>query len=241
MNQTAPLLSIRGLSLVRGQRTILDNITLDVEPGEIVTVVGPNGAGKTTLLRTALGLLTATSGKVVKSPGIRIGYMPQRLHLDQTLPLTVERFLRLTERYSGELCHTSLQEVGAARLCNARIQELSGGELQRVLLARALIGNPELLVLDEPIQGVDVHGQAELYRLLTELRDRRGCAIMMVSHDLHLVMAATDRVVCLNHHVCCTGSPESVANNPAFLDLFGPQVVESLAFYSHSTTHRHQH
>jgi len=241
MKQTDPLLSIHELSLVRGQRAILDNITLEIEPGEIVTIVGPNGAGKTTLLRAALGLLAATSGKVIKQSGVRVGYMPQRLHLDQTLPLTVERFLRLTKRYSGELCLPCLQEVGAEKLCNARIQELSGGELQRVLLARALMGNPELLVLDEPIQGVDIHGQAELYRLLTELRDRRGCAILMVSHDLHLVMASTDRVVCLNHHVCCTGSPESVANNPAFLHLFGAKVVESLAFYSHSTTHRHQH
>jgi zinc transport system ATP-binding protein len=165
--------------------------------------------------------------------------MPQRLQIDPTFPLKVKRFLSMAgEAPDGRLAEL-LHEVGASHVLESPLQTLSGGELQRVLLARALIRNPELLVLDEPVQGVDVHGQLGLYQLIAQIRDKHNCAILMVSHDLHLVMAATDRVLCLNRHICCSGTPETVTNHPAYLELFGPQAVQHLAIYSHDKSHRH--
>ena len=165
--------------------------------------------------------------------------MPQRLAVDETLPLTVERFLRLGGKASPAARAAALDEVGAGRLADSPIQRVSGGEMQRVLLARALLREPDLLVLDEPVQGVDVAGQVELFGLITHIRNRRGCGVLMVSHDLHLVMAATDTVVCLNHHVCCTGRPEAVTRHPAYLELFGPLAAEGLAVYTHRHDHHH--
>lgn len=233
------LLEISDINLVIGQRQILHQVGLQLAPDEILTIIGPNGAGKTTLVRIALGLLQPTSGQVLRRPDISIGYMPQRLHLDPTFPLTVKRFLSMVGKQHRGKILPLLQEVGAAHVLESPMQGLSGGELQRVILARALMRDPDLLVLDEPVQGVDVHGQLELYQLITRIRDRRHCAVMMVSHDLHLVMAATDRVLCLNQHICCSGTPESVTNDPAYLELFGPQAVKNLAIYTHDQTHHH--
>ncbi len=223
--------------VARGE--ILSGVDLEVRRGEIVTIIGPNGAGKTTLLRVLLGLLTADAGTVTLAPGLRIGYMPQRLQIDAVLPLTVRRFLTLTGRYPLAALQQVLAEVGAPETLESPVQGLSGGEMQRVLLARALLREPDLLVLDEPAQGVDINGQVELFNLLSRLRQERGCAVLMVSHDLHLVMAATDRVICLNRHVCCTGTPEAVQESTAFLELFSPQVQQSLAIYSHQHDHHH--
>jgi zinc transport system ATP-binding protein len=233
------LLEINNVDLVFGQRQILQQISLKLAAGEILTIIGPNGAGKTTLVRIALGLLKPTAGHIARQPGIAIGYMPQRLHLDPTFPITVKRFLSMVGKQQSDHIEPTLQEVGATHILDSSIQSLSGGELQRVLLARALMRNPDLLVLDEPVQGVDVHGQLELYQLIARIRDQRHCAVMMVSHDLHLVMAATDRVLCLNQHICCSGTPESVTSDPAYLELFGPQAVGNLAIYSHDQSHRH--
>lgn len=210
----------------------LEQVSLTLKPCEILTLIGPNGAGKTTLVRVVLGLLNPSLGTVWQRPGLRIGYMPQRLQIDATLPLTVERFLRLLPRTSMAAAQQALERVGAEQVFKHPLHSLSGGELQRVLLARALLRNPELLVLDEPVQGVDVAGQAELYQLITELRDELGCGVLMVSHDLHLVMRATDRVICLNRHVCCSGHPEQVSHDPAFVELFG-RNAQSLAIYQH--------
>ena len=217
---------------------VLQQVQLALRPGEIVTLIGPNGAGKTTLVRTVLGLLKPDSGTVRRKPRLRIGYMPQKLHVDATLPLSVLRFLRLVPGVDRAAAQAALAEVGAEQVIDSPLQSISGGELQRVLLARALLREPELLVLDEPVQGVDVAGQAELYRLITQLRDRHGCGVLMVSHDLHLVMSATDQVVCLNRHVCCSGHPEQVSNDPAFVELFG-QDAKSLAIYHHHHDHSH--
>ena len=225
------------VQLARGE--ILSGVSLEISRGEIVTIVGPNGAGKTTLLRVLLGLLQPSSGRVVRTPGLRIGYMPQRIQIDPVLPLSVRRFLTLTGRRSRTDLERVLGEVGALAVIDSPIQGLSGGETQRVLLARALLRDPDLLVLDEPIQGVDVQGQLELFALIGRLRKERGCAVLMVSHDLHLVMAATDRVVCLNRHVCCTGTPEAVQGSAAFVELFSPQVVANLAIYAHQHDHHH--
>lgn len=228
----------RDISLRIGANTILEHVDLVAHRGEIVTVIGPNGSGKSTLLKVLLGLIEPDSGHSRLAPGIRIGYMPQRLAIDPTLPLTVSRFLGLGGGDSKK--HRAvLAEVGAERIIDSPVQDISGGELQRVLLARALLREPDLLVLDEPVQSVDVTGQTEIHNLITRIRDRRGCTVIMVSHDLHLVMSSTNTVLCLNHHVCCTGHPEVVSRDPAYLALFGPEIAAGLAAYSHHHDHHH--
>lgn len=235
------LLRLSNIDLHRGKRHILNDISFDLYQRQILTIVGPNGAGKTTLLRTVLGLASDHSGTVWQKPGMRIGFMPQKIQIDPTLPLSVQRFFRLHQQYPEERIEAALDEVGAPQILHSPVSGLSGGEMQRLLLARALLHRPELLVLDEPVQGVDVHGQAELYGLLTRIRDERNCAILMVSHDLHLVMASTDRVVCLNKHLCCSGTPDNVVKHPEFIELFGPQVGANLAIYRHEQEHPHDH
>ncbi len=221
---------------LHGKR-ILDKVDLQVHRGEIVTLIGPNGAGKSTLVRVILGLLKADSGTVTHARNTRIGYMPQRLSIDSVLPLTVKRFLTLAHKCSTQTLIETLTEVGAEALLDAPMQTLSGGETQRVLLARAMLRSPDILILDEPVQGVDITGQDELYRLISEIRRRHGCGILMISHDLHLVMSATDKVFCLNRHVCCSGHPDSVRVDPNYVALFGKAPV--LMPYSHHHDHSH--
>lgn len=234
-----PLVSVRNLSYRVGERQILRNISLDIRAGQIITLIGPNGAGKTTLVKLILGLLPSAGGTLQRRSPLRVGYMPQRLQVDASMPVSVSRFLRLPAHARHDQITSALAEVGAGHLLDARLHTLSGGEIQRVLLARALIQAPELLVLDEPVQGVDINGQAELYRLISSIRDRHGCGILMVSHDLHLVMSSTDEVLCLNQHICCHGHPEQVSNDPAYLELFGRQEAEALAIYTHHHNHHH--
>ncbi len=236
----ADLARVSGIVKSVSGRRILDRVDLAVAEREIVTVIGPNGSGKSTLLRVLLGLTASDSGERWIKPGIRIGYMPQRLPVDETLPLTVRRFLQLGRPGAGAALAAALDEVGAPQVIDSPIQSISGGEFQRVLLARALLRDPALLVLDEPVQGVDVAGQEDLFRLIVDIRNRRGCGVLMVSHDLHLVMAATDTVVCLNGHVCCTGHPESVRVDPAYLALFGAARGGALAVYTHHHDHVHE-
>lgn len=238
MTGTTPLVRVRNLGVQLQGQQILQDISFDIAPGEIITVIGPNGAGKTTLIRAVLGLQRPHSGSLERAAGLRIGYMPQKLFIDPTLPLTVKRFLTLTRGKPAQL-NEVLDLTGIRPLVDKPVQSISGGELQRVLLARTLLQKPDLLVLDEPAQGVDVNGQVELYRLINKLRDRLGCAVLMVSHDLHLVMAATDRVLCLNHHICCSGLPEQVSNDPAYRALFGKAAAETLAVYHHHHDHHH--
>ncbi|MDS4071430.1 MAG: zinc ABC transporter ATP-binding protein ZnuC [Candidatus Competibacter sp.] len=234
-----PLLSVENIDFAIRGNPILRDVSLRVAGGEIVALIGPNGAGKSTLVRIVLGLLRPDRGRVRLKSGLRVGYMPQRLAVDDTLPLTVRRFITLGTRAPRERVRAALAEVGAAHVLDAPVQAISGGELQRVLLARALLREPDLLVLDEPVQGVDLNGQYELYDLIGGLRRRRGCGILMVSHELYLVMAATDHVICLNRHVCCSGHPDHVARDPAYLSLFGLDGARSLAFYHHHHNHRH--
>tara|TARA_R110000772_G_scaffold30532_16_gene75746 strand:- start:238 stop:1002 length:765 start_codon:yes stop_codon:yes gene_type:complete len=236
---TTNLLNARNISLAIDGKQILQNIDLHIDENQIVTLIGPNGAGKTSLVKIVLGLTRPSAGTVSLRKNLRIGYMPQRLHVDNSMPISVKKFLQLAVRAKPELLEKVLSEVNASQLLHSQIHSLSGGELQRVLLARALIQEPELLVLDEPVQGVDINGQAELYALISSIRDKHQCGILMVSHDLHLVMSATDEVICLNQHVCCHGHPEQVSNDPAYLELFGKQQAAALAVYSHHHNHSH--
>jgi zinc transport system ATP-binding protein len=233
------LLQLHDVAYEQGARHILHHVSLQIAEDQIVTLIGPNGAGKTTLVKIALGLLPATEGIVTRLPALRIGYMPQRLRLESTMPLTVRRFLQLVPGTDDAAIAAALDEVGAATVLRASLHDLSGGELQRILLARALLRKPQLLVLDEPTQGVDLKGQAELYRLITQIRDRHHCGVLMVSHDLHLVMSATDEVICLNQHVCCHGHPEQVSNDPVYLEMFGRKGAEAMAVYTHHHNHHH--
>ena len=234
-----PLVEARGVSVRFGRHRVLDAVDLAVHPGEIVTLIGLNGAGKSTLVRVLLGIVRPSRGEARRVPGLRIGYAPQHVHRDPFLPMTVRRFLTLAAPAPPERLAALLEEVGAAAILDRPLASISGGELHRALLARALLREPELLVLDEPLAGVDVTSQSALYQLIATIRDRRGCGVLLVSHDLHLVMAATDTVVCINRHVCCTGHPRTVARDPAFVSLFGPQVASALAVYQHSHDHRH--
>ena len=233
-----PLVSGTGIGVRHGRRAILHDVDIAVHRNEIVTLIGPNGSGKTTLVRTLLGLEKPETGAVAAAAGLRVGYTPQTLTVDRTLPLDVRRFLEMSGVRDIETLQAALDRVGAPDVFGQEIRLLSGGELKRVMLARALLRDPDLLVLDEPTANVDVHGQTEFYELIREIRDERGCGILLVSHDLHLVMSATDRVVCLNGHVCCSGLPDAVSQDPAYLELFG-EAASAVAVYSHDHDHHH--
>jgi len=245
---TQPLIRAKGVGVIRNGRQLLKNADLTLDQGKIVTLIGPNGAGKTTLVRSVLGLIKTDEGTIERASELRIGYMPQKLHLDASLPLNVERFLLLGGKPRADLAEIQ-QLTGIQKLRKTPMQLLSGGETQRVLLARALLRDPQLLVLDEPVQGVDVSGQSALYALINEIRKERNCGVLLVSHDLHLVMATTDTVVCLNQHVCCQGHPDKVTNDPAYLALFGDALLENqgqaariksqVALYHHHHDHQH--
>jgi zinc transport system ATP-binding protein len=238
--QSEPLIEGHGISLKFGNRMILDHVDIDVMPGEIVTLIGPNGAGKSSLVRVLLGLQKLTGGRIQRKKGLRVGYVPQRFPLTPNVPLDVKRLLALTLRAAPADIEAALAETGIAHLKEAAVASLSGGELQRALLARALLRKPELLVLDEPVQAVDFIGETKLYELISEIRRSHGCGILMVSHDLHMVMAESDRVICLNGHVCCEGGPEAVRHDPEFAKLFGPQAARVIAAYSHHHDHDHE-
>ena len=233
------LLTLEKASLQLGQKQILEKIDLSLKQGEITTLIGPNGAGKSSLARIVLGLIKPSSGKIIRQAKLRLGYMPQKLNIDPSFPLTVLRFLLLAQHTSKTQALATLARVDGQHLAGQAIQVLSGGEFQRVLLARAILRKPELLVLDEPVQGVDMNGQRELYQLITRVRDEYNCAVLMISHDLHLVMKNTDQVVCLNKHVCCAGHPEKVSQHPAYLQLFGEPIDDELAIYTHHHDHQH--
>lgn len=233
------LISMRNVGVRRGGRWLVEGVALSITRGEIVTLIGPNGSGKTTTAKVATGVMKATEGEVDRVSGLRIGYVPQKLNVDRTLPLTVKRLMTLTGRFPATEVSAALEAVGVGHLANAAVQNLSGGEFQRALLARAMIRKPDLLVLDEPVQGVDFAGEVALYDLIKNIRDETQCGILMISHDLHVVMAATDTVICLNGHMCCTGTPASVVQSPEYLSLFGVRAAETLAIYQHHHDHTH--
>lgn len=228
-----PIVSIKNVFVNFNQQNILNNISFDIKMGKIITLLGPNGAGKSTLVKLVLGLITPTQGNITWKKNLTIGYVPQNLQLDRTLPLSVKRFMKLNENVDDFSIEKILHRVNASRLLNKTMHQLSGGEMQRVLLAQALIKRPELLILDEPTQGVDVNGQIALYNLIANAKNEFNCAVLMVSHDLHLVMAKTDEVICLNKHICCSGTPALVSNDPEFIALFGQNAANQFAIYKH--------
>lgn len=221
--------------------SVLHNVNFNIAPGEIVTVVGPNGSGKSSLIRALLGHMPTASGKVERRNGLRIGYVPQRVQLDGAIPLTVRRFLSLPNRVSDEVAAAALARTEVSGLEARQLTQLSGGQFQRVLLARALLHNPHLLVLDEPTQGLDQPGMIAFYQLIDDVRHKTGAAILMVSHDLLVVMRSSDRVICLNGHICCEGTPQDVSTAPEYLALFGGGAEGTLALYRHHHDHDHDH
>ncbi|MDG1769345.1 MAG: metal ABC transporter ATP-binding protein [Yoonia sp.] len=233
------LISANGISLRHGDNLVLDRVDLNIEEGEIVTIVGPNGSGKSSLLRVLIGALSPETGTVTRKPGLRIGYVPQKLHVDPTMPITVRRFLNLPKRVSNADATQALATAGAPDVAGRQMSALSGGQFQRVLLARALLEKPDILMLDEATQGLDQPGSARFYQQIEDVRRNFGCAVLMVSHELHVVMSASDRVVCLNGHVCCEGTPDVVSAAPAYRELFGTGTGGALALYRHEHNHHH--
>jgi zinc transport system ATP-binding protein len=235
---STPLLIAENLRVSNAGTRILDGVSVEVRRGEIVTLIGPNGSGKTTLVRALLGLVQPDSGRVVRN-ALRVGYVPQSFTRDRSLPLTPRRFVAGFGGGSDADAREMLERTGVAHAAERQMATLSGGELARVALARALARRPDVLVLDEPLAGVDLAGEAALYELIAAVRDETGVGILLVSHDLHMVIAAADHVVCLNHHVCCEGDAHAVVQDPAFIALFGPKIAEQLALYTHRHDHAH--
>ena len=235
------LIEARNLDVTLGNKTVLHDINFSLHPGEIVTIVGPNGSGKSTFLRSLLGAVRPARGSVARKNGLRIGYVPQSLHIETTLPMTTARFLGLPNAISADAAKTALHHAGVDDLSDRQMTDLSGGQFQRVLLARAVLNKPQVLLLDEATQGLDQPGSAAFYRQIEQVRTELGCAVLMISHDLHVVMAASDRVLCLNGHICCEGAPELVASAPEYRALFGTGTQGALALYRHEHSHSHDH
>jgi zinc transport system ATP-binding protein len=235
----AALVSLNNAGVCVSGKWLVRGVSLDVSRGEIVTLIGPNGSGKSTTAKMALGVVNPSEGSAQCRRDIRVSYVPQKLAVDWTMPLTVKRFMALSRTANENEVQRALSSTGTEHLKNAQVRNLSGGEFQRVLLARAVVNTPELLVLDEPVQGVDFNGEIALYRLIEEIRSELNCGIILISHDLHVVMSGTNKVICLNGHVCCSGSPEAVASSPEFRTLFGDRAANELAFYKHNHDHEH--
>jgi zinc transport system ATP-binding protein len=238
-NDNSTLVKLDDAGFSRAGRWLVRGVGFSVSRGEIVTLVGPNGSGKSTTAKLVLGIIQPDEGSVKKSAGLRVGYVPQKLTIDETLPLSVARFMRLTSSLSQQDLDDVLEATGITHLVNSDVQTLSGGEFQRTLLARAIARKPDLLVLDEPVQGVDFSGEIALYELIVKIRDQLNCGVILVSHDLHVVMAASDSVICLNGHVCCRGTPKVVAESDEYRALFGERASNTLAFYEHQHDHTH--
>lgn len=233
------LIKTKDLSYKIDKKSILSNIEIEIKERDFITIIGPNGAGKTTLLKILLGIKKPTSGKVEKKHNLKIGYLPQRIHLDQLIPVSANYFLRLNHDFSQDKFDYVVQETGISKILNKQISQLSGGETQRLLLANALISDPEILILDEPDQNLDISGQLQFYELLNKIYNNRKIAILMVSHELHFVMSSTKQVICLFHHICCSGKPEVISKSPEFASIFGQDMSKLMSVYNHYHTHNH--
>ena len=232
------LVKLNEVGFQQNKKWLVKGVSLQVERGKIVTLIGPNGSGKSTTAKIALGIYKNIEGQVEKFTN-NIGYVPQKISIDWTLPLRVKDFMLLTDNLKDDALDEALTLTGVKHLKDKNLGNLSGGEFQRVLLARAISKKPELLVLDEPVQGVDFTGEIALYELIKKISEKLNCGILLISHDLHTVMTATDHVVCLNGHVCCSGSPKDVARNNEYKALFGEQASQTLSVYEHKHDHEH--
>ena len=239
LQKNESLISLDNAGIFRDRKWLVRGVSMTVEPGEIVTLIGPNGSGKSTTAKMALGVHKPSEGTARQRNGLKIGYVPQKLSIDWTLPLTASRFMGLTSQISAKEIDRAMASTDTLHLQKSEVRSLSGGEFQRVLLARAIARKPDLLVLDEPVQGVDFNGEIALYELIKNIRDEIKCGVLLISHDLHVVMAATDRVVCLNGHVCCSGTPKAVTSSDEYKSLFGARATSGLAIYEHSHDHEH--
>lgn len=234
------LIHVDQISLSRHGKSVLDQVSFKLKAGEFITLIGPNGAGKSSLIKILLGLIRPDSGSVKKSSNIRLGYTPQKFIPNEFIPITVAGFLQLNHKVSADFLTETAQLTGIEPILTSELKSLSGGEMQRVLLARALLSKPNILILDEPAQNLDVNGQMHLYKLIQDIHQQQGCAVLMVSHDLHRVMKESTQVLCLYHHICCMGQPESILKDSQFNDLFADQMDELMATYEHHHNHCHE-
>ncbi len=239
VNQNQILIELNKVSVRKQKKWLIKDISLKVIRGEIITIIGPNGSGKTTTAKVALGIVKPDHGDVKILENLNISYVPQKIIIDWTLPLKVKHFMRLTKKIDNNKILNALKLTETENLYNNEVRTLSGGEFQKVMLARAISKKPDLLILDEPLEGVDYHGEILLYNLIKRIRDEINCGIILISHNLHMVMAATDYVICLNNHVCCSGTPNTVTQNKEYLSLFGPRSLDSKSFYTHKHNHVH--
>ena len=241
MKITNALISAKNVSVLKHQKFILDNIDIQISKNDFITIIGPNGAGKTMLLKCLMGFYKPTSGRIERKEKLKIGYMPQSINVIGTMPMTVKDFITVRKEYDDISLNKVIIEVNIGEIVNKQLSVLSGGELQRVLLARSLLNNPDLLILDEPAQNLDISGQLNFYKLIQEIYSKRNISILMVSHDLHLVMVSTKKVLCLYKHICCSGAPQQIAKDPEFLSMFGKDMANMMSIYQHSHDHNHDH
>jgi len=241
MKLTNALISAKNVSVLKNQKSILENIDIQINKKDFITIIGPNGAGKTMLLKCLMGFYKPTSGMIERKEKLKIGYMPQSINVINTMPMTVKGFITVKKKYDDVSLHKVITEVNLGEIVNKQLSVLSGGEMQRVLLARSLLNNPDLLILDEPAQNLDISGQLNFYKLIQELYSKRDISILMISHDLHLVMVSTKKVLCLYKHICCSGAPQQIAKDPEFLSMFGKDMANMMSIYQHSHDHDHGH
>ena len=241
MKITNALISAKNVSVLKHQKSILDNIDIQINKNDFITIIGPNGAGKTMLLKCLMGFYKPTSGRIERKEKLKIGYMPQSISIINTMPITVKDFITVRKEYDDISLNKVITEVSIGEIVNKQLSVLSGGEMQRVLLARSLLNNPDLLILDEPAQNLDISGQLNFYKLIQEIYSKRNISILMVSHDLHLVMVSTKKVLCLYKHICCSGAPQQIAKDPEFLSMFGKDMANMMSIYQHSHDHNHDH
>ena len=238
MKENNPLVKLENAGVYKSSKWLVKGISFEVNNGQIVTLIGPNGSGKTTTAKMILNILNADEGLVTSNTN-KMAYVPQKINIDWTMPLRVIDFMKITSSINNAQITEALTLTGVEKLLYDEVHNLSGGEFQRVLIARAVAKKPELLVLDEPVQGVDFNGEIALYNLIKKISDKLNCGILLISHDMHFVMSATDHVICLNGHICCSGTPSVVVKNPAYIKLFGEHNAETLSYYQHHHDHSH--
>ena len=236
-----PLINVNNISLSHEGKNILDNVSFKLHPGEFITLIGPNGAGKSSLIKVLLGIIKQDSGEVIRNDHIKLGYTPQSFSANPYIPISVIDFLTLNQQLDNKFTKETYKLTGIEDLINLPLKNLSGGELQKVLLTRALLNKPNVLILDEPAQNLDVDAQIQLYKLIQDIHQKQNCAVLMVSHDLHRVMKESTQVLCLYHHICCEGLPESILKDDQFNDLFADQIHDLMATYEHHHNHQHEH